>query len=789
VHGEIERQLSSTKIAFTARDRQLLVQDYPLLPVRRRFWERVLRAVDKAGTGAQLRTQLWIVFDAMQKTADLPLGNVVGGAFLFEHIKTRVLQSGVLLQEISETIARQKQEDDGELRYQLCALIFLIGQLPHQGPADAGIRANADTLADLLVTDLNQSSANLRKQVPELLEKLVGSGAVMQVEDEYRMQTREGAEWNQAFQEARNKLLADAGKLASERSQLLKTHCSEVLKKSKLTHGASKESRRFALHFGPDLPATDSAEIPVWIRDGWEVEEKTVLNDARTAGDSVAVVYGFIPRNKAEDIKQAIAAYYAAEKTMEVRATPSSDEGLDAKKSMDTRLTQAQQLRNGLIFDLLDETSIYLAGGDLVNGVLLTSKVEDAAKSCLDRLYPQFHLADSPEWHKVIERARKGDGDAMAAVGHKGDPETHGVCKAILDYVGAGKKGTDIRKNFGNPQYGWPQDAIDAALIVLHMGGQVQARTGSDVVAKGKLDQKNISTVEFRVEAIKITKVQLIEIRGLFKKLGLNTSPNQESIDAPKFLDKLSKLAEEAGGEAPLPKQPDTSHLADLANRAGNDQLKVIHEQKARLEKEISEWQKQSEKIVQRQPRWKQLTALLDHAADLPVAAEVQPEVAAIEQNRSLLSDPDPVPGLVEKLVAALRESINQAHNACTTSHENGLSSLDESPTWRKLTPEQRYAILSANSVRQVPKVAVGTTEEILGTLRQTKLTELKALCDALPTRFGKALNAAAKLLEPKAQTVTLPAGTITNEDDLKEWLTSAEEQIREKLKDGPVIV
>jgi len=512
--GEIERQLSNTKIAFTTRDRQVLVQDYPILPVRRRFWERVLRAVDKAGTGAQLRTQLWIVFDAMQKTADLPLGNVVGGSFLFEHIKTRVLQSGVLLQEISETIARQKKEDDGELRYQLCALIFLIGQLPRKGPADAGIRANADTLADLLVTDLNSPSADLRKKVPELLEKLVASGAIMPVDDEYLMQTREGAEWNQAFQEARNKLLADTGKLASERSQLLNTHCSEVLKKSKLTHGASKESRRFALHFGPDAPATDGSEIPVWIRDGWEIEEKTVLNDARTAGDSAAIVYGFIPRNHAEEIKQAIAACYAAEKTLELKGTPSSDEGIDAKKSMETRLTQAQQLRDTLILDLLDETSIYLAGGDLVNGILLTAKVEDAAKSCLDRLYPQFHLADSPEWHKVIERAKRGDGDAMAAVGHKGDPETHPVCKAILDFVGSGKKGTDIRKNFAIPQYGWPQDAIDAALMVLHSCGQIQARSGSEMVAKGKLDQKNIATTEFRVETIKLTKVQLIELRG-----------------------------------------------------------------------------------------------------------------------------------------------------------------------------------------------------------------------------------------------------------------------------------
>ena len=91
--GEIERHLASSKIAPNARDRGFVVRDYPLLPVRRRFWERVLRAVDKAGTGAQLRTQLWIVHDAVEKTADLPLGNVVDAAFIYDHIQSRVLQS------------------------------------------------------------------------------------------------------------------------------------------------------------------------------------------------------------------------------------------------------------------------------------------------------------------------------------------------------------------------------------------------------------------------------------------------------------------------------------------------------------------------------------------------------------------------------------------------------------------------------------------------------------------------------------------------------------------------
>ena len=41
-----------------------------------------------------------------------------------------------------------------------------------------------------MVTDLTRSSTELRKRVPELLEKLVASGTVLRVENEYRMQTK-----------------------------------------------------------------------------------------------------------------------------------------------------------------------------------------------------------------------------------------------------------------------------------------------------------------------------------------------------------------------------------------------------------------------------------------------------------------------------------------------------------------------------------------------------------------------------------------------------------------------
>jgi hypothetical protein len=365
----------------------------------------------------------------------------------------------------------------------------------------------------------------------------------------------------------------------------------------------------------------------------------------------------------------------------------------------------------------------------------------------------------------------------------------HPVCKAIRDWVGSGKKGTEIRKRFTAPPVGWPQDAIDAALFVLFNAGILQARSGTEAIPKGKLDQKNIQSIEFRVESITLSKVQLIGLRTLFKAMGLNTQPNYESVDVPKFLDRITKLAEEAGGEAPLPKRPDTSHLDDLCNRVGNDQLKAIYDLKDTLNHEISEWQKRKARIEERQPHWATLQALVAHASDLPVASEVHPEIEAVERNRSLINDPDPVAGVVDRLTEVLRQAINQVHGECATRHQTGLTHLEASPAWQKLTPEQRYELLTRHGVREVPSVAVGSTDEVLHTLERMKLSELRAIRDAMPARSSNALADAVKLLEPKAQQVNLPSRTIKNEDDLRSWLSQADAVIRKELQHGPVIV
>ena len=251
----------------------------------------------------------------------------------------------------------------------------------------------------------------------------------------------------------------------------------------------------------------------------------------------------------------------------------------------------------------------------------------------------------------------------------------------------------------------------------------------------------------------------------------------------------MKALGEAAGGDAPLPRRPDLTHVQELAQRVGNDQLKGILDHRERLTQEVTDWKALADKIAQRQPRWVQMNALLDHAASLPVAAEVRPEVAAIEQNRGLLTDPDQVPDIVEKLTAALRSALESSARRLHL----GPRGRDWHPSKPRRPGRSSLRSSGTNCSRRagracVPTIAVGTTEEVLETLRQTKLSELRAIGDALPTRFGNALAAAAKLLEPKAQHLKLAGGTIKDESDLKSWLKSAEDQIRTKLQEGPVI-
>ena len=243
---------------------------------------------------------------------------------------------------------------------------------------------------------------------------------------------------------------------------------------------------------------------------------------------------------------------------------------------METRQEQSERSRGTIITDILNETQVYLAGGDSIGGTLLNQKIQDAATLCLDRLYPLFHLADFPaaNWEKVYTRAKGGAGDAMTAVGHKGDADTHPVCKAVVDFVGSGSKGRhDIQKHFDAPKYGWPKDAINAALVVLVHAGAFRAVSASkEAVLAAKLDQKTINAVEFRCGDHQVDSGSVTgDPSKLFKDTRFEHADRPRSCRCQQISQPPNGIGKiEAGGEAPLTKCPDTNHITDIFLQSGS---------------------------------------------------------------------------------------------------------------------------------------------------------------------------------------------------------------------------
>jgi hypothetical protein len=255
------------------------------------------------------------------------------------------------------------------------------------------------------------------------------------------------------------------------------------------------------------------------------------------------------------------------------------------------------------------------------------------------------------------------------------------------------------------------------------------------------------------------------------------------------FLETMKELVRNAGGEPPLPSPPSPPLLGELSGLGGNEQLVAIHEAREELSKWKADWSKRADLIAKRYPRWLALERLAAQARALPVAAEVTPQVEALRTNRALFNDPDPVVPLVSKLTQALRDALQQAREAYATLHQREQAWLASAEIWKRLPPEQQAEILNRQGIVGVPEIRVGTEQELLTSLAEISLESWATRRDALPQRFAKALEEAARLIEPKAVRVSLPSATIRTEGDLRVWLGEVEAKLRAQLDRGPVIV
>jgi hypothetical protein len=786
--GEIARHLQNTRFQATHEDDAFFVADYPLLPTRRRFWEKVLRNTDHSGTKAQLRSQLQIVFEATRQTAAASVGTVVPADFIYDQISTDLLNSGELEREYDEIIRKQRDgTKDGNLRSSLCALIFLIGKLPRTPGADDGVRANAETLIDLLVSDLKNDRPRLEQQVSTLLKQLVDAGQLMAVDTEYRLQTREGALWTHDFNHRRTAVLADDERINSKRAELLRDGTKQALKPISLQQGISHQPRKLVFELSSSRPSSSNDEVTLWVREGWSDDEKSVLNDARAAGVDSPLLFGYLPRLQHEDLRQAIASHVAAQETLDAHGPAGTPEAIEARKAVETHLEVARHRIQELLGQIMGGAKVFLGGGQEAGGVELADKVQDSANSALERLFPQFSEADHANWGQVVNKARAGDVGALSQVSYQGDVTKHPLCRRVLDQIGAGKKGKEIRENLKSAPYGWPQDAIDGALLIMLLAGNLRATVNGQPTQAQNLPQNQVGVATFYVDVPPLTVQQRLELKAVFQKAGVATQSGKESEAATLFLQKLLALADSAGGSAPRPASPDTQGVRALQLLSGNAQLLKIHEQKDDLTAKLGNWKKNTEVIAKRWPAWEQLLDFHSFAAGLPEADECAKSIAAITDGRTLLAEPDPVPELTKQLTTALRAALGNLQGDLSSAFKAGDDRLAASQVWSRLSDSQRANLATTCQLAPPAKETIGTDEEILAALRASTLAARRNLLDAVPQRFSRALDEASRLLEPKAQRVVLPAATLHNTSELDQWLAGVRQQVEEKLKEGPV--
>lgn len=788
--GEISRHLAGTTIGHNQDDPRFFTQDYPILPVRRRFWEHTLRVLDPTGTESQLRNQLSMVHKVIQTNLDEPLGHVVPADYLYFDSADKLLQSRILPRKVHEKTMRWINEsDDEQLKARACGLVFLINKLAGSNN-EVGIKATVDTIADLMVENLSEGSSALRVKLPGLLDKC---NLLIRVGDEYRIQTEESAAWNDEFSSQRNQLSNETHRIDAEREDRIRRRFGEVVKNLSLTQGNSRVTRETHLSFDTHLPADNDQKTYIWVRNGWAVDENSVRVDARQAGNDSPTVFVFIPKRSADDLRHHIINYKAAGATLEKRGVPDTPEGKEARAAMET----TRQVAEGKIKELLDEAfsgvRVFQGGGNEIIGSNMPDMVREAAENALQRLYRQFHIADHPGWEKVYSRARQGAPDALKAVGYDGEPAANSVCKAVLGFIAGGRKGAEIRSRFEGPPYGWSGDAVDGALQVLLNNGliRVQDERGQ-VIDPRELERKAVGKATFKVEAATVTTAQRIQIRKLLQKLDCQTKQGDELSAVPRFLEKMRELAGQAGGEAPRPEPPNTSALEEIRLTAGNEQLLALYNRREELAQAIEEWTDLVERIQKRRPSWDGLRELLHHAGRMPVAQEVAQQAQVIEQRRLLLAEPDPVSPLAKSLEDALRRELAAQHRKFTGEFERLTRELESDSSWRKLDPDERRSISEQCGIQReeiAEALNVGTCGELLQTLAQHPLHFWEDRITALPGRFALARELAAKTLEPQTQTVALPRSTLNTEEEVREWLQDVEKRLKTALAKGPVMI
>jgi hypothetical protein len=793
--GPISRQLAETKIAARSSDRDIRVDDYPMLPVRRRFWDVCFRAADLQGTQSQLRSQLRILHDALAENAERPLGAVVPADVLYEALKAALVQSGALPRDAYDRIEPLDNTygADGALAKRLAGLAFLISRLPTEAGADIGVRATPDHLADLLVDDLTIDQGAFRSRVRALIDRMVEDGHLVRIGEEVRIQTTEGRAWQQEFQKFRSHYGNDLSAIADTRDKLIEEALATAMRQVSAVHGDAKVPCKLIAHRSDRAPEKDGRNVPLWVRDGWRTPAKEVREAARALGSTDGIVHLFIEKPSNNDLRDAIADLLAAKATLDKRGLGHGASGEEARRGMETRERVVEERAKELVGKFVDDAEVLLGGGTTEKQATLVARLEAAVDTARKRLFPQFKDADRPaiEWEKALKTAREGGEHPFAAVGHIAEVDTHPVGRAVLALIGAGKAGREVRQQFERDPYGWPKDAIDAALVALVRANKLTVILNGEPASATSLDGTAIGKATFRREEVSISAREKIALAGLLQTL-VGSITNRDALAEParEFLRRLRTLGEGAGGEPPLPAAPRLALEDEAQALAGNALLRLLLDRKSEIEQAIESWTERAKLKAERMSRWRTAERLARHAEPLTEAATDLIELKGIRDGRQLLEPIDPLPSPMRRLRELLTKQLMRAHRDLSDAARSALEGLSANSIWAALDLAKKESILAEVGLKLPQHPDISDDEKLAESLDRRPLGQWQAEIRGVAELQVNAAQKAAQLSAPQTQRTMIERGTVVrSEPEVDAWLARQRTTLMAAVVRGPVVI
>lgn len=250
----------------TTEDKATLVADYPILPSTRKFWYKVLQVIDVAGTSGQLRNQLRLIDDSLKFTADRDWQYCSCRFYLLSECY-QLIQGGLLSNETHTRIQeRRAQGGDTEIEGRILSAVFLLDQVISNIP-ETGLKSNENTIADVLLDTLNTNSDTFRNKVKALIKKLADEKVLMPINDEYKLQTKIGAEWEQEYTKQYIKLNnSGEDQIQTHRKERLSAFFKDKTRSLSITQGTSRMVRDFDL-WDKDTPPSTEHKLNLWLRD------------------------------------------------------------------------------------------------------------------------------------------------------------------------------------------------------------------------------------------------------------------------------------------------------------------------------------------------------------------------------------------------------------------------------------------------------------------------------------------------------------------------------------------